>query len=371
MIDKSTLIEVSPSTPLETPRTSATFRDDMLGNTNAKSTDAMRNQSKEFAALKKLIKEQGLLEKQIPYYTVKILATLALLVVSIGILATVHNVWLQLANAMVFAFLSTQFGFLGHDAGHRQIARLTRNNDILGLLMGNLIVGMSFSWWLDKHNRHHSNPNQMDHDPDINVPIIAFDPADARDKTGFQRFMVRHQAFFFFPVLTLVAIDLQINSVKYLLQNKSKYRAVELALLVAHHALYFGALFTLLPVWEAVVFIAVHQVLFGLYLGTTFAPNHKGMPIIASGSKMDFLHQQVITSRNIHANPFNDFWYGGLNYQIEHHLFPTLPRNQMKAAHAVIRRFCEEQEIGFYETGIVQSFREILAHLAEVSQEVR
>ncbi len=330
----------------------------------------MREHTDAFATLKQQIKQHGLLEKQLPFYTFMILSALGLLGGSIAILALVHIWWVQVLNAVVLAFLSTQFGFLGHDAGHRQIAKSTRINDVIGLFLGNFLVGMSFSWWLDKHNRHHSNPNQLDHDPDINIPILAFSAEDGIQRTGFQRYMVRHQAFFFFPILMLVAIDLQVNSIKYVLAGKAKYQAAEVLLLVAHWACYLGAIFLLLPAWQGLIFIAVHQMLFGLYLGTTFAPNHKGMPIIASDSKMNFLQQQVLTARNVHANIFNDYWYGGLNYQIEHHLFPSLPRNKLKQAQRIIRQFCEEHEIPYYETGAIQSFREILAHLAEVSSVV-
>ncbi len=111
--------------------------------------------------------------------------------------------------------------------------------------------------------------------------------------------------------------------------------------------------------------------LFGLYLGSTFAPNHKGMPILEKGSQLDFLRRQVLTARNVTSNPFNDYMYGGLNYQIEHHLFPNMPRNNLKQAQQIIRAYCTSHSISYYETTSVQSLKEILSYLHEVGAPLR
>ena len=86
---------------------------------------------------------------------------------------------------------------------------------------------------------------------------------------------------------------------------------------------------------------------------------------------MDFLHQQVLTARNVEGNPVADFWYGGLNYQIEHHLFPNMPRNNLKKAQVVVKSFCEEKGIPYHQTGVWQSHVEILSFLHEVSAPLR
>lgn len=88
-----------------------------------------------------------------------------------------------------------------------------------------------------------------------------------------------------------------------------------------------GLLLIALPAWQALVFVLIHKAATGMYLGLVFAPNHKGMLITEHDNDMDFLHRQVLTARNVYANPFVDAWYGGLNYQIEHHLFPSMPRS--------------------------------------------
>jgi len=328
-------------------------------------------QVNDYAELKKLIKQNNLLDKQPVYYTYKLISTLALLALSVTLLFVVHIFWFQLLNAVLLAVASAQLGFLGHDGGHRQIFYTTRKNEILTLITGNLFIGMSNGWWLDKHNAHHSHPNEVDMDPDLDIGVLAFSAEDASSKKGLLRLIIKHQKYFFFPLLGLLGIDLQRRSILYLLTHKEKYRALEATLLALHHILYFGMLFFCLNPWQAVIFLLIHQALFGLFLGSAFAPNHKGMPVLEKGSPLDFLRRQVLTSRNVRGGVSNDFWYGGLNYQIEHHLFPSMPRNNLKHAQKIVKAYCQEHDIAYYETSALQSFREILQFLHEASAPLR
>lgn len=325
----------------------------------------------DYVELKKLIKRDGLLDKQPLYYTYKILTTLGLLALSIVFLFVVHNFWFQIFNAILFAVATAQLGFLGHDGGHRQIFHSTKKNEILALFTGDLLIGMSNGWWLDKHNRHHSHPNEVDMDPDIDLGVLAFSEEEVLSKRGIERLIVRYQKYFFFPLLSFISVDLQRSSIIYLFTHKDKYRVTEAVLLALHHLLYLGMLFYCLNPWQAVIFMAIHQTMFGIFLGSAFAPNHKGMPILEKGCRIDFLRRQVLTSRNVHAGLFNDFWYGGLNYQVEHHLFPSMPRNNLKKAQKLVKAYCQEHTIAYYETSAIQSFREILQFLHQVSAPLR
>jgi len=106
-------------------------------------------------------------------------------------------------------------------------------------------------------------------------------------------------------------------------------------------------------------------------MGSVFAPNHKGMPLLDAGSQLDFVRRQVLTSRDVKGHPLTDFWYGGLNYQIEHHLFPSMARNKLKEAQVIVRAFCEERSIPYRESGALESHKEILQYLHEVSAPLR
>lgn len=331
---------------------------------------SLDNQS--YAALKRLINEKGLLEKQPGFLAYKIVLAAVMLAVSIVVLFLVDNIWLQLLNAVYLAFVFGQIGFIAHDVGHRQGFHTTGQNDFFGLLHANLLIGMSYGWWLDKHNQHHAHPNQEDLDPDIAIPVIAFTEKAALEKRGIPRFIVKYQKFFFFPLLLFEAYSLRVGSVVFLTRNKTwKYRWIEIALLALHFVWYFAVIFSALGGGLGLVFILIHQALFGFYMASVFAPNHKGMLIVGRDEAMDFLRLQVLTARNVKAHPVTDFWYGGLNYQVEHHLFPSMARNQLREAQVIIRKFCSDQGISYHETSMFHSYVEILDYLHIVSAPLR
>ena len=329
-----------------------------------------REKTNEYAELRQLVKQRGLLDKQPAYYTYKILSTLGLLALSITILALVDTLWVQLINAGFLAFVFAQIGFIGHDAGHRQIFHSARNNEITGLIIC-FVLAIERSWWLDKHNRHHNNPNHVALDPDADFPVLAFTKEQALRKKGGYRFIVKYQAFFFYPLLLLEGLGLRLAGVIHVLTNKIKYPVAEPLLMMGHFAAYFGLLFLFLSPWHAVLFFIIHQAVFGLIVGSAFAPNHKGMLMVGEDEELDFFRLQVLTARNVKAHPLTDFWYGGLNYQIEHHLFPNMPRNKLKEAQKVAKPFCKEHSISYYETGIIQSQKEILQYLHQESAPLR
>ena len=272
---------------------------------------------------------------------------------------------------MLLAFVFTQLAYIVHDAGHRQIFASPRHNDFVMLVVG-VLVGSSRGWWFETHNRHHNNPNSLELDPNLAIPVLAFSEQQARDREGFLRVITRFQVYYFFPLLLLEAIGVRAASVRFLISGKSKYRLVEALGITVHLVLYASLLFAVMPVGQALMFMLVHQGLAGLYLGSVFAPNHKGMLIPEEAGRLDdFLNRQVLSSRNIKPHPLVDFLYGGLNYQIEHHLFPAIPRNKLKEARFVVKDFCCERSISYHETTVLQSYAEIVKYLDQVVAPLR
>src|SRR5215213_1125303 len=208
---------------------------------------APRSQSNQYAELKRLIKQNGLLDRQPAYYAGKIILTHGLLAVSLTLLLILDNPWLQLLNAAYLAFVFVQIGLLAHDCGHRQFSfRASWKNEYLTLILGNLLLGISRQWWIDKHNEHHAHPNQIDVDPDIEIPLLAFKEEQALDKRGLAGFLVKHQAILIIPLSLLQALSLHRNSIRFLLEKKAKSTLAEALALGAHFALYFGLLFSVL-----------------------------------------------------------------------------------------------------------------------------
>jgi fatty acid desaturase len=234
------------------------------------------------------------------------------------------------------------------------------------------LIGLSRSWWVTKHNQHHDTPNDLALDPHTLLPLMAFSPESAIAKPPFLKRMVVYQAFYYPPLLLLEGLGIRLASAMFLSTPRQvKYPVVEPLLMVVHFALYLGLLFTFLSPLQVLGFFAVHQSLFGLYYGLIFAPNHKGMLIIDADNDMDFLHTQVLTTRNVKASIVTDFMYGGLNHQIEHHLFPSMPRNKLGEAGKIVKAFCEAHDISYHETGTLRSYREILVSLHEAGAPLR
>ncbi|WP_328467510.1 acyl-CoA desaturase [Actinoplanes sp. NBC_00393] len=321
-----------------------------------------------YAELSRKIKGAGLLDRCPGYYAVQG-ALLGGLVLLTGVaLVLIGDSWWQIAVAVVAAVVSTQVGFFGHDTGHRQIFTSGRANHALGTVLANLGVGFSYGWWIDKHNRHHAHPNDEEKDPDVEAGALAFTIGQALGSGRVAQTYYRYQAWIFFPLLLLEALSLRASSVRYLLSGGGERRIWEAVLLMTHLVGYTALVFLSMSPLKAVVFIVVHQGLFGLYLGCAFAPNHKGMPSLSEEEAADFLRRQVLTSRNVRGNWLTDFALGGLNYQIEHHLFPSMPRRNLRHAQLIVRDFCAEHRIPYLETGLFESYAQALRHLDQVGR---
>jgi fatty acid desaturase len=322
----------------------------------------------ECAALNRRFREAGLMQSQLRYYAITAFWILGLLCISIMLLNTIGNSWIQIfGNASLLAFLFAQIGFVGHDAGHQQIF-LSRNKNLGVTWMVMLLSGMVGEWWHDKHvMRHHRDPNGLG-DGDIITPF-AFTPTQALNKKGWlARFIVKNQAWMFYFILLLTGFSFKLAGIIFLLKGKegkrSRHPKVEWTLLAVHFMLYFGLLFWLLnPWWLAFPFIVVHQMLLGFYMGNVFAPNHKGMPTIEIEGRVsakDWARRQITTARDVSpSNPIVSGLYGGLNCQVEHHLSLSMPRNNLVKAAKIVNAYCQERGIPYHQTGIWQSIVEI------------
>jgi fatty acid desaturase len=281
-----------------------------------------------------------------------------------------HSWWLLLL-APALGVIATQMGFLGHDVGHLQVTRNLTRSRILGLVDGNLLGGLSYGWWVAKHNAHHAHPNDLEGDPDVRAGALVFDAGQAADRHGLAAWTTRHQAALFFPFLLGEAVNLHVASIRRLLQPGLRLRTPEALLLVTHFVAYVVLLVTTLTWVQALLFVAIHKGVQGLYLGCSFAPNHKGMPTLDPDQAADPLLRQVLTSRNVRGGPFVDAVLGGLNYQIEHHLFPSMPRANLRHAQPVVRQFCGDRGIPYLQSSVISSYAAALAHLRDVGDPLR
>ncbi|WP_433826683.1 fatty acid desaturase family protein [Actinoplanes sp. CA-015351] len=326
-------------------------------------TAETRAAGSDFAELGRRINAAGLLRRRPAYYAVRLTAVTLALIGGWAAFFLVGASWWTVAVAVLLGVVFAQAALVAHDLAHRQVFRTNKPSARAGLIAGNLAIGMSYGYWMDKHTKHHANPNHDDLDPDVGPGVLVWNREDA------QGFIAKYQAYLFFPLLTLLGLSLKRDSVRALFDGTVKRPVLEGTLLAVHIAGYLAALALVLTPLQALAFFVVHQAVFGVYLGMTFAPNHKGMPH-PDGTE-DFLRKQVLTSRNVRGGWFVDVALGGLNYQIEHHLFPAMPSPNLRKAQPVVQRYCEEIGVSYEITSLTESYAQALRHLHDVGADLR
>jgi fatty acid desaturase len=327
-----------------------------------------------YTALSQTVREAGLLRRAYRYYA----WTGAILAVALGGLVAgfvlLGDSWLQLLIAAALGVVLTQFAFLAHEAAHRQVLASGPANDRLGRFLANGVVGISYSWWMSKHSRHHANPNRVGKDPDIANDTVVFTEDGARAQRRWLRPLTRVQGWAFFPLLTLEGINLHVTSIRSLLrgtQQDRRARVLEVLAIAVRLAAYVAAVCWFLPLGLAAAFLGVQLAVFGVYMGASFAPNHKGMAIIPADSRIDFFSKQVLTSRNIRGGALMSAFMGGLNHQVEHHLFPSMPRPHLARARELVRAHCATHQVPYTETSLVRSYAIVVRYLNRVGLAAR
>ena len=325
-----------------------------------------------FVEVSRVVRETGLMQRT-PRFYILIAAGLA---VAFGGAITgfilFDDSWFQLLIAAAFGILFTQVAFLAHEAAHRQILASGPANDRLARILAAGVVGISYSWWDSKHSRHHANPNRVGKDPDIEVDTISFLEEDAAQSRGLIRMITRRQGWLFFPLLTLEGLNLHYLGIKHLFGRAPvKGRWTEIVLIAARFALVLTPIFLVLPLGKAAAFLGVMLAVFGVYMGASFAPNHKGMAVIAPDARLDFFSKQVYTSRNIRGGWWATWLMGGLNYQVEHHLFPNMSRMHLAQASEIVREFCATHGVPYTETSLWRSYAIVIDYLNRVGLAAR
>jgi len=327
-----------------------------------------------YGALSREVREAGLLRRAYGYYLVNgIVLVLALGGVATGFVL-LGDSWFQLLIAAALGVVLTQLAFLTHETAHRQVFASGPLNDRVGRILANAVVGISYSWWMTKHTRHHANPNQVGKDPDVAPGVISFTEEAAADHHGFLGAITRRQGWLFFPLLTLEGINLHVTAVRSLLTGPPEDHASrrrELVTILVRLTAYVTVVLWWLPLGLGLAFLGVQLAVFGVYMGATFAPNHKGMTMIPEGSRIDFLSKQVLTSRNVRGGAWMSVLMGGLNLQVEHHLFPSMPRPHLARARVLVREHCARLGLPYTETSLLRSYAIVVRYLNEVGLAAR
>jgi fatty acid desaturase len=324
-----------------------------------------------YAELRRAIVGARLLERAYAYYLWR--TSLSFLLFAAGIalpfvFANTPSAPALLLSAVAIAFGSIQVALIGHDAGHLAIFKSARANWALGSLCWSLSLGISFWYWTDRHTRHHTSTNDAAADPDLQwAGLVAYSEEIATARPNRSTWLTRYQAILG-PLYTLfLPFAFRVEGWQFTLNHlRGSRRVAEISLMILSTLAWLSPVVALKWWWLAVFLLS--QTLAGLYLALAIAPNHKGMPTWPAGTPLSFLERQVLSSRNVAPNRFWDFVFGGLNYQIEHHLFPTMPRVHFAAAQVLIKPFCAAQGLPYTEMGAFASYRLVIAELRRVGR---
>lgn len=322
--------------------------------------------------LRNLLTRDGFFEAQPLYYALLIGAITSAYAACIWIFTWASSPAALFLNTCLFAFVSVQLGFLMHDAGHRAIFRSSWKNELVGLFAGNVLNGLAFGWWSPHHNRHHAHPNHDELDPDLPVlrVMLALSDEEARRSRGWKRLVIRNQAYLLPFVFPLETLTLKFLGLKFLLLERSRRRWLELALVLAHHGAYVSFLVYWLGPWPAFWVGLGHHLMAGTHLSTVLMTNHLGRPF-ASKDAPDPFADQVEPSRNVKTHPLFECFWGSLNHQIEHHLFPAMSRNKIRQALPIVRAFCAERGVQYEEVSFFECYKQILRELNRIGASTR
>jgi fatty acid desaturase len=322
-----------------------------------------------YGELRRAVIGAGLLERAYAYYLGR--ASLSFLLFAAGLslpFLLAPSLPALIVSGLAIGFGSVQVALIGHDAGHLAVFNSATKNWALGSVCWSLSLGISFRYWQDRHNRHHTNTNDASADPDLQwAGLVAYSEVVASARPNRSAWLTRYQAVLG-PLYTLfLPFAFRVEGWQFTVRHlRGARRAIEVALMIVSTVAWLLPV-TALGWWWLLVFV-LSQSLAGLYLALVIAPNHKGMPMWPPGTSLSFLERQVLSSRNVAPNPIWDFVFGGLNYQVEHHLFPTMPRVKFSRARRLVIPFCAAHDLHYEEMGAFASYRLVVAELRRVAR---
>ena len=323
-----------------------------------------------YLELKSAVVEAGILARSYRYYAFMTLFDLGGFFFSVYQLYHAYQFQDILLWGLLAAFFTGHTGGLFHDAGHQAIFTSRKNNDLLGNIIASFSV-TSYGWWRFKHNKHHASPNQEGEDPDVELPFLSFTKERFNEKKGFARLLRRYQHYLYFPLGSLVALSLRRDAFLHAFRQAKKRKVSPILIYTLGFFAWFILPFFVFDFGKALFVVVGINFFIGLYFFHLFAPNHKGMPHIDKGVKLSFFEHQIITARNITPGWFTDFMYMGLNYQIEHHLFPNCPRNKLHKITPFLLEICRKMKLEYTQVGILETDRIIVGELKKIAVTAR
>ena len=350
---------------------------------------------------------RGLFETNEYYYYLKITWLLLLWVASVYCTLLPDSPSLHKLGAVLMAIFWQQLAFVGHDVGHNAISHKKWKDTFIGVLLGNTFGGISLGWWKRSHNVHHIVCNSIEHDPDIqHMPIFAvtddiFDKDKLRKagvydekKKGFwtsyhdhfisadfaSSLLVSYQHWLFYPIMAVARFNLYIQGWIFCIMAwkqdawyAKRYQALEFGTLTTF-LVWMVCLVMSLPSNERLSWLLISHSIAGI-LHVQICLSHFTMDTYHGHAyndvKDEWFTMQCVTTMNVDTYRCMDFIHGGLQFQIEHHLFPRLPRHNLREARALVKPFAEKWGIRYHEQGFIDCNKELVNGLRSVAHKCR
>lgn len=316
--------------------------------------------SKDYRRILGDLKEAGMFKNYLSNYVLTVLFMVATLWACIVGVVFYEGFWVHVGCGILMGLVWIQSAFIGHDSGHSELVGHKKIDRFIQFLAGNGLTGISMGWWKRSHNVHHVSCNSLDFDPDLQyVPFFAvssgyfgslhsyyYDRKMIFD--GVARFLVSYQHWSFYPVMAVARVNLFFQSIALLLSgNRVPNKGLDFAGLLFFWT-WFSLLVSCLPSWpERIGFVLSSFAVTGIQhvqfcLNHFSKENYVGRPCSTS-----WLEDQARGTLDIQCGPWMDWFHGGLQFQVEHHMFPRLPRYNLRKISPLVKSFCAKHQLPY------------------------
>ncbi|XP_005531827.1 PREDICTED: fatty acid desaturase 1-like [Pseudopodoces humilis] len=271
-----------------------------------------------------------------------------------------------LAGMVFFTTAQIQMGWFQHDLGHCSVFRKPRWNHLLQIVVINMLKGLPASWWNHLHNQHHAKPNCFRKDPDLNMHPLLFSLGRTlsvelgKQKKKFMPYNYQHKYFVFLAPLALIPF-FQLSIFYFAIKRK---KWLDLILIVAFNVRVCLMYVPLMGFKNFMVYYWLSRYLESTWFIWVTQMNHIPMNIDYDKNK-DWVSTQLHATCNVNQSVFNDWFTGHLNFQIEHHLFPTMPRHNYWKVAPLVKSLCDKHGIEYKTKTLLTAFIDILHSLKD------
>jgi len=338
----------------------------------------------DYRAIRQGLLSRGLFETSKGYYYAKYVWLASIFIPSICGVVYSSSSTVHMLCALGLALFWQQLAFVGHDLGHSSVSHCRTTDYYWGSMFGNVLGGISLYWWKLSHNTHHVTCNSVEHDPDIqHLPVFAItNKLFGRFYSSFHhryfetdaiaRFLVSYQHYLFYPIMGLARFNLYIQGwiLLFTPNEPVPFRNMQFVTM-AIFPMWIGYLLSFLPSWEERIAFLLLSHFFAGVLHVQITISHFSMDTFHGHHTEDWIRHQMATTMNVSCPTWMDWFHGGLQFQLEHHLFPRLPRHNLRVARGQVLLLAEKYHLNYVEDDFINANIRTLTIMKKTALEAR